>query len=293
MTMSDVLIQTMRGASRKSRKLALETLAIHAVLIATSAIIFVPLLWMMLTALKSHDDVFTHSPWWIPPQPHLALNVEHVLEKIPFFRYFANSLIVATSVTILDLLFSTMAGYALAKYRFPGRNIIFGLVVATMMVPFIVIVIPQYIIVRNLGWLDSYSALIVPFAVSSFGIFLMRQAFEGVPDELIDAARIDGAGEWRILFQIVVPLNLAPLISLGILRFLSEWDNLLWPLVATSSTQMRTLSLGMALLQDDRYGTDFPMLMTAATMALAPVVLVYAFLQKYFIKSVAGTGLKL
>jgi multiple sugar transport system permease protein len=146
--------------------------------------------------------------------------------------------------------------------------------------------------VRDLGWLDSYTGLIVPFAISSFGIFLMRQALASTPDELLDAARIDGAGEWRILFQIVAPLHVPALTSLAILRFLGEWDSLLWPLVATNSGSMRTMSLGMALMQDDRYGTDLPTLMTAATMAIAPIVVAYVFLQRFFIKSVASSGVK-
>ncbi len=264
----------------------------HLVLILVSFIIALPLLWMLLTALKAPQEIFNKPFWWIPPEPHFSENVRRVFALIPFGRYFLNSVVVATTATLCDLFFSTLAGYALAKYRFPGRNLFFGIVVATMMVPFIVILIPQYILVRELGWLDSYVGLIVPFAISSFGIFLMRQAFLGMPDDLIEAARLDGAGEWRILFRIVVPLNVTPLVSLAILRFLGEWDSLLWPLVATNSDYMRTMSLGMALLQDDRYGTDFPVLMTAATLSIAPIVLVYVFLQRYFIKSVAGSGLK-
>jgi ABC-type glycerol-3-phosphate transport system permease component len=265
---------------------------VQAGLILVTALMAMPLAWMLLTAVKSHEDVFVRPPWWLPDQLHLVENIRRVFQTISFGRYFGNSVLVSTAVTLSDLLFSTMAGFALAKYRFPGRNAIFAGIVATMMVPFIVIVIPEYIIIRDLGWLDSYLGLIVPFAVSSFGVFMMRQAFQGLPDELLDAARIDGASEWRILFRIAVPLNVAPLVSLGILRFLSEWDSLLWPLVATNSEPMRTLSLGMALLQDDRYGTDLPMLMAAAAMAAAPVVAVYAVLQRFFIKSVAGSGLK-
>ncbi|MFI5015020.1 MAG: carbohydrate ABC transporter permease [Hyphomicrobiales bacterium] len=264
----------------------------HLVLLIVCAVIALPLIWMVLTALKAPQDIFNKPFWWIPPEPHFAENMRRVFAMIPFGRYFGNSVVVAGTVTACDLFFSTLAGYALAKYRFPGRDLFFGVIVATMMVPFIVVLIPQYIIVRSLGWLDSYAGLIIPFAISSFGIFLMRQAFLGMPDELIEAARLDGAGEWRILFRIVVPLNVTPLVSLAILRFLGEWDSLLWPLVATNSAQMRTMSLGMALLQDDRYGTDFPMLMTAATMSVAPIVLVYLFLQRYFIKSVAASGLK-
>jgi len=264
----------------------------HLVLILACAIVIMPLAWMVLTALKNHEDVLTHSPWWIPPHPVLFENIGKVFARIDFGRYFVNSLFVATAITLLDLFFSTLAGYALAKYEFPGKRIIFALIIMTMMVPFIVIVVPQYILVRDLGWLDTYQGLIIPFAISSFGIFLMRQALAGTPDELIDAARIDGAGEWRILFQIVVPMHVPALVSLAILRFLGEWDSLLWPLVATNSADMRTMSLGMALMQDDRYGTDLPTLMAAATMALAPIVIAYAFLQRYFIKSVAGSGLK-
>jgi multiple sugar transport system permease protein len=264
----------------------------HLVLIAACAIIIVPLAWMMLTTLKAHDDVLTKPPWWIPSHPALLTNIRQVFQRIDFGRYFLNSLFVSTSITVLDLFFSTITGYALAKYNFPAKSIVFGIVIGTMMVPFIVILVPQYILVRDLGWLDSYTGLIVPFAISSFGIFLMRQALASTPDELIDAARMDGAGEWRILFQIVAPLHVPALISLAILRFLGEWDSLLWPLVATNSGSMRTMSLGMALMQDDRYGTDLPTLMTAATMAIAPIVFAYVFLQRFFIKSVASAGVK-
>ncbi len=265
---------------------------VHLVLIVACAVIIIPLVWMLLTTLKSREEVFSQPMWWIPTHPQLFANIENVLGRIDFFRYLLNSTIVSTSVTVLDMFFSTLCGYALAKYEFAGRRIVFGIIVATMMVPFIVIIIPQYILVRSFGWLDTYQGLIVPVAISSFGIFMMRQALMSTPDELIDAARMDGAGEWRILFQIVVPLHVPALVSLAILRFLGEWDNLLWPLVVTNGSSMRTMSLGLALLQDDRYGTDVPMLMVAATLALIPIVIVYAFLQRYFIKSVAISGLK-
>jgi multiple sugar transport system permease protein len=284
--------QARRVKRERAFKFDGQGLGIHIILIIASAIIVSPLLWMVVTAMKDHQDVFTKSLWYIPPKPRLWENIQHVFDRIDFFRYFLNSFIVATSITLLDLFFSSLCGFALAKYRFPGRNIVFGAIIATMMIPFIVILVPQYILVRDLGWLDSYTGLIVPAAISSFGIFLMRQAFMGTPDELLDAARIDGASEWRILFQIVLPMHVPALVSLAILRFLGEWDSLLWPLVVTNGERMRTMSLGLALLQDDRYGTDIPMLMTAATMALAPIVIVYAFLQRYFIKSVAGSGLK-
>lgn len=288
------MIKKAGAATRHKRKPAREPQPwlIHAVLIITCAIIITPLAWMVVTSLKVHEDVFNKPMWWIPSEPQLFENIKRVFERIDFIRYFFNSVIVSTSVTLLDLFFSTLCGYALAKYRFPGRDIVFGTIIATMMVPFIVIMVPQYILVRSFGWIDSYTGLIVPAAISSFGIFMMRQAFGGTPDELIDAARIDGASELRILFQIVVPMHVPALVSLAILRFLGEWDNLLWPLVVTNGENMRTMSLGLALLQDDRYGTDIPMLMTAALLALAPIVLVYAFLQRYFIKSVAGSGLK-
>jgi multiple sugar transport system permease protein len=268
------------------------TITTHAALIAMCFLMVLPLLWMLLTATKTHEEVFDHPYWWWPAQPHLWTNVRRVFASIPFGRYFANSLIVSSGVTLCDLVFATMAGYALAKFEFPGRRAFFALVVGTMMVPFIVILIPEYVIIRNFGWLDTYQGLMAPFAISSFGIFLMRQAFLRMPEDLLSAARIDGAGEWYILFRIAVPLHIPPLISLGILRFLDEWDSLLWPLVATHSTGMRTMSLGMALMQDDRYGTDMPMAMTAATRAIIPIVLAYLFLQRYFIGSVIGAGIK-
>ena len=265
---------------------------IHLCLIVASLLVALPLVWMVLTALKTHQQVFTEPMWRIPAQIQLGANIAQVFKLIPFWRYFSNSLIVATVVTVGDLFFSTLAGFGLAKYRFPGRNLIFAVIVATMMIPFIVIMIPEYIIVRRLGWIDTYAGLTIPFLISSFGIFMLRQAFLTVSDDIIASARIDGAHDLRVLFQIVVPLNVPILVSLAILRFLMEWDTLLWPLVVTNSTRMRTLSLGLAIMQNDRYGADFPTLMAAALLAIAPVVLLYAFLQRYFIKSVASFGLK-
>ena len=265
---------------------------IHLCLIVASLLVALPLVWMVLTALKTHQQVFTEPMWRIPAEVQLGANIAQVFKLIPFWRYFSNSLIVATVVTVGDLFFSTLAGFGLAKYRFPGRNLIFAVIVATMMIPFIVIMIPEYIIVRRLGWIDTYAGLTIPFLISSFGIFMLRQAFLTVSDDIIASARIDGAHDLRVLFQIVVPLNVPILVSLAILRFLMEWDTLLWPLVVTNSTRMRTLSLGLAIMQNDRYGADFPTLMAAALLAIAPVVLLYAFLQRYFIKSVASFGLK-
>jgi len=265
---------------------------IHLCLIVASLLIALPLVWMVLTALKTHQQVFTEPMWRIPAEVQLGANIAQVFKLIPFWRYFSNSLIVATVVTVGDLFFSTLAGFGLAKYRFPGRNLIFAVIVGTMMIPFIVIMIPEYIIVRRLGWIDTYAGLTIPFLISSFGIFMLRQAFLTVSDDIIASARIDGAHDLRVLFQIVVPLNVPILVSLAILRFLMEWDSLMWPLVVTNSTRMRTLSLGLAIMQNDRYGADFPTLMAAALLAIAPVVLLYAFLQRYFIKSVASFGLK-
>jgi multiple sugar transport system permease protein len=268
------------------------TLAIHVLLAAICVVMALPLFWMVLTALKTHDEVYTHPYWWWPSHPHLADNIKRLFATVPFGRYFLNSFVVSSAATVTDLLFATMAGYALAKFKFPGQRLFFALVVGTMMVPFIVILIPEYVIIRSFGWLDTYQGLIAPFAISSLGIFLMRQAFARMPDDILDAARMDGAGEWYILFRIAVPLNVAPLVSLAILRFLDEWDSLLWPLVATHNTDMRTMSLGLALLQDDRYGVDMPVAMTAAMTAIIPIVLLYLFLQRYVVSSVVEAGAK-
>ena len=268
------------------------TLAIHVLLAAICVVMALPLFWMVLTALKTHDEVYTHPYWWWPSHPHLTDNIKRLVAAVPFGLYFLNSFVVSSAATVTDLLFATMAGYALAKFKFPGQRLFFALVVGTMMVPFIVILIPEYVIIRSFGWLDTYQGLIAPFAISSLGIFLMRQAFARMPDDILDAARMDGAGEWYILFRIAMPLNVAPLVSLAILRFLDEWDSLLWPLVATHNTDMRTMSLGLALLQDDRYGVDMPVAMTAAMTAIIPIVLLYLFLQRYVVSSVVEAGVK-
>jgi ABC-type glycerol-3-phosphate transport system permease component len=211
---------------------------IHLCLAAACVVIALPLVWMVLTALKTHQQVFTEPIWRIPSHVQIGANIARVFELVPFWRYFTNSLIVATLITVGDLFFSTLAGFGLAKYRFPGRNLIFAVIVGTMMIPFIVIMIPEYIIVRRLGWIDSYAGLTIPFLISSFGIFMLRQAFLTVSDDMIASARIDGAHDLRVLFEIVVPLNVPILVSLAILRFLMEWDSLMWPLVVTNSERM-------------------------------------------------------
>jgi multiple sugar transport system permease protein len=183
------------------------TLVPHLLLSGLCALMALPLLWMVTTALKTRDEVFNHPYWWIPLQPHLWTNIKRVFTSVPFAHYIGNSVYVSVVVTVCDLFFSTLAGYALAKFEVPGRRLFFAMIIATMMIPFIIILIPEYVIIRDLGWLDTYTGLIVPFAISSFGVFLMRQAFTRMPDDLIAAARIDGAGEWHILFRIAVPLR--------------------------------------------------------------------------------------
>ena len=249
-----------------------------------------PFVWMVLSAFKQPDEIIAYPPIWIPRDPSLDL-LRRIWTEIDFGQYFANSLLQATSVTLIVLLTSAFVGYVLAKFEFWGRNAVFLMVLSTMMIPWPVLLIPQYLIASRLHLINNMWALIIPGFYSSFGIFLMRQFMHSIPDELLDAARIDGASEPGIFVKIVLPLTGPALAALGIFTFMWNWDSFIWPLVVISSQKLYTLPLGLATFTN-QYWTDYAAVNAGAFISVIPVLIVFLLLQRYFIQGIALTGMK-
>lgn len=209
----------------------------------------------------------------------------------PFGRYYLNTVFIAVVTTILEIIVSAMAAYAFSWMQFPGKNILFSIFLATMMVPGEVLLVPNFITITKFGWIDTYYALIIPWIVSVFSIFLMRQHFMSIPTELFDAAKIDGSSHWRFLWQIVVPLSKPVIITSALLKFVGSWNSFLWVLIVTNSPKYRTLTVGLQAFSSD-VGTLYNLLMAAATFSILPVVIIFLFTQKYFVRGIARTGLK-
>jgi multiple sugar transport system permease protein len=242
------------------------------------------LAYAVVSALKEPGDVLTVPLSWWPDRPMWG-NLVLPFTETPFARYFLNSVVVGVAVTLLNVVTCTLAGYSFSKFSYPGRDTAFVVVLATLMVPLEVIYVPLYALVYDLGWVNSFAGLIVPAGTSAFGIFLMRQSIDAVPDELIEAARLDGAGVVRTLLQIVAPLLRGPVAALALFIFLMNWDSHLWPLLVGSDDEHRTLPVGLAAMQANNLGASgLPMMMAAAVLALLPTVLLFVSLQRRFVE---------
>lgn len=263
----------------------------QVVLLAGAILFSMPIIYMVSASLMSAEELFSTSARLIPSTFQWT-NFAEVFGRFNFGRYLGNSIIVTGAVVLLNLVFSPMVGYSLAKFDFPGKNILFFFILATVMVPFTAILIPLFLIIRSLDWVNTYQALILPFAMSAFGIFLMRQFALAVPDDYLDAARIDGASEYRIYFQIVLPLLQPALITLAIIVFVAIWDEFLWMLVVTTGDNLRTLPIGLAKFVE-QYTTRFELMMAGSVISAAPVVIVFLSIQQRFLQGMAGlSGLK-
>ncbi len=255
------------------------------------AAVMLPFIWMVLGSLKPNSELMASPPTWLPQNPSLD-NFRLLFEKAAFGTYFVNSVVVAVSVVAGNLMFSAMLGYALARLDFPGKRIIFGAVMGSLMIPGLVLFIPQFILAANLHLIGNLSALILPFLVQPFGVFLMRQFFLGLPKDLGEAARIDGAGEFGVFFRIYVPLAVPAFATLGILTFLGSWNNFLWPLVVSVNESTYTLPVGLALIANGQHQSDYGLLLAGATVVVAPILAVFLLLQRYFIEGIATSGIK-
>ncbi len=265
----------------------------YALLIIGAFFMILPFYWMVISSFKSTAETMYYPPtWW--PEKFLWRNYIEAWTKptpVNFTGYYMVSIWTTVATTSGCLLTSILAAYPFAKMDFYGRNLFFYLIIATMMVPGQVLLIPSYIILNWLGWLDTWKALVVPWLASVFSIFLMRQFFMTIPNDLWDASQIDGAGRWRFLWRVVVPLSKPILITSGIFSFIGTWNSLLWPLVVTSKPEMRTLMVGLSIFTSEA-GSDFNLLMAASTFCILPVVLIFFVLQRFFIEGIARSGLK-
>jgi len=294
---SDEPVSRTNTDGKRNRKPAKSVLSIigsillYAILLAGSVIMILPLVWMISTASKPLEETVLPVFRLIPEHFQLFENLNTAFHRIPMVRFFANSLIVSITVTIGRVILCAMAGYSFAKFTYPGRDVLFALVLSTMMIPFYVVVIPLYIVVYQFGWLNSLAALIVPGLVTAFGIFLMRQFMLGVPSELLDASRIDGASEPRIFVTIVLPLVKPALATLSIFTFMSTWDDYIWPLLVITQQKLMTIPLGLAFFQDE-YVTSYNELMAAALIGLAPTFIIFLLFQRQFVEGMTLSGIK-
>jgi multiple sugar transport system permease protein len=268
------------------------TLLLYAALLILSVIIMAPLLWMLSTSFKTTGDATALPPAWIPPTPTTEGYTKLFADaQAPLLRWLGNSVLVGVLHTVLVLATASAAAYPLARMRFPGRRIVFALIIGTLFVPGFVFLMPNYLIVDGLGWLDTMWALVIPGAASAFGVFFLVQFFQSLPAELEEAALIDGANRWQIFVRVVLPLSRAPLATLGLLSFLGSWNDFLWPLYVLFNPEQLTLPAGLATLRG-AYATDYPAVMAGAAIASIPVLILFAFVQRFVIAGVARSGLK-
>jgi multiple sugar transport system permease protein len=263
---------------------------LYAVLIISSILMIIPFYWSVGTSLKLEQFVFSSPPQWIPSPITLA-NYIHVLTRIPFLRYFANSVVVSLVTTLGHVFFDTLAAYAFAKLTFPGRDKIFFIMLLALMVPFQVNLIPLYKIMATLHWTDTYLALIVPNLTSIFGIFLMRQFMMTIPNELLDAARIDGCSEFGVFRKVALPLALPGIATLIIFTFMGTWNDFLWPRIVTKTEKLYTLPVGLAQLQM-KNTSNVAQIMAGTVLTALPMIIVFLFMQRQFIEGMTAGALK-
>ena len=264
--------------------------AIRTTLLALAcAAMAAPFLWMAATSLMGQLEVF--SAGRVLPAAPLWSNYPEALTAQPFGRYFLNSLVFSVAVVSGQVATATAAGYAFARLDFPGRDRIFMLFLSTMMAPVVIVLIPRFLMVDALGWIDSYQGLISTELVSVWGIFLMRQYFRTVPGELEDAARVDGAGHWRIFWSVALPLAKPAVATLGLFAFIDAWKNLLWPLLVTRSMEMRVVEVGIAAFHST-YEINWPYQMAAGVVAVLPIALLFLFTQRYFVRGIQLEGIR-
>ena len=273
---------------RRRRRINRRQVFWYAVLVGMSVITVFPFLWILLTSLKGPQDaIFSVPPQFIPSDPTLA-NYARVWNTLPVPSFFLNSIIVTVSVTVLNTLIAALAAYPLAKMRFRGREALFYLLLGTLIVPVQLTYIPSYVLaVRVFDYHDTLAAVILPNLVSAFNVFLLRQAFKSVPNDLLDAARIDGAGEWRIWWSLMLPLVRPSLAAVAIFTFVTSWNDFLWPSLMLPTMENKTLPVGLAALQGF-FSSDFRAIAAGVTMTVLPILAFFILVQRYFVRGLAG-----
>jgi multiple sugar transport system permease protein len=267
-------------------------IARHVVLLVFAGVTLLPFAWMISTSLKPQSEIFLSEIRWWPDRLHAVENYAAAFAKAPLLQFLLNGAIVTVSIFALQVLIALPASYALAKLRFWGRETVFALVLFCILIPPQAIAVPLFLLFHQLGILDTYAALILPFIISVFGIFLMRQFFLTVPDDLVDAARMDGISELGIVWRVMLPTAIPAITAFGIFSVVAHWNDYFWPLIVLNSEPLFTPPLGVAAFRNAEAGTDYGPLMAAATVIIAPLVIAFLLAQRRFIEGIAFTGLK-
>jgi multiple sugar transport system permease protein len=284
-------VATAPPAPRPRRRPRHRQYTVYAALLVAGALTVMPFVWMLLGSIKSDGEILADPGGWLPHSATLG-NYRRWFESLHITTYFMNSAIVAVLTVLGNLVFCSMVGYAMAKLEFTGKRLLFGLVMITLMVPGVVTFVPLFVVVAKLHLINTYAGLVLPFLTSPIGVFLMRQFIRSIPDSLIEAARIDGAGEFRIFARIVLPLSGPPLATLSILTFLASWNNFLWPLVVAQNQDRYTLPVALSLYASGEQATDYGLLLAGSVMVITPIVAAFIALQRWFVQGVATTGIK-
>jgi len=263
---------------------------LHLFLGFTSFFMVAPFLWVLLTSFKRSTDIVTETPQLLP-QVWTLENYLKLPQVAPFVRFFLNSIIVSGVSTLLVAVGSAACGYIFAKYRFRGRDFLFFLVISTILIPLQTYIVPLYLLTWKLGWINSYQGLIFPLIIMSSGIFFLRQNIMSIPDELIDAARVDGASEWKVFRSVILPLSVSPIAAISIVNWVYTWSLFIWPLIVANSTEMFTMELGLMYFQRE-YAVDYGGIMAACIITLLPVLAIFLIFRTRIIEGVAFTGMK-
>jgi len=266
------------------------TIALYAVLITASLMVLAPLFWVVSAAFKPSGEIFSYPPTFLPQAPTLD-NFSRLFTEMPIFRYLINSTFIATSHTLLTLFFATLGGFAFAKYRFKGRNLLFAILLGSMMIPFHIILVPLFELLYRIGWLDTYQGVVIPFASGAFGIFLMRQFIISIPSDLIDAARIDGSSEFGIYWRVILPTIKPAMGALTIFAFMAAWNEFLWPIIVLRDTAKYTLPLGLASLVGV-YREEYGMLMAGTLLSIVPIITLFLAMQREFVQGITLGAVK-
>ena len=276
--------------SERRRRTVRPRWATHLVLLLGGLLMVFPFLWQLSMSLSTQAEVTSVPPTWLPAEPQWG-NYPAVFEQVPFWNQFLTTVAVTVARVVGQLLLCALAGYAFARMTFPGKGLLFALVLSILMVPYQIYLIPQYDIVQELGWLNTVAGIAAPGIFSAFGTFLMRQHYMGMPSSLEEAARLDGASPWRTFWQIMFPLSGPALSAVAILTALASWNDLMWPLIVATYDDRTTLAVGLSTLQG-QFTTDYPVMMAASFMAMLPLMILFIVLQRHVVAGLAHSGMK-
>lgn len=265
-----------------------------ALAVIVTALLFFPVYWLIVSSLKTQQEMRLAVPtFW--PQTFSWSNYAEAFRIIPYARFFGNTLLMSAGIVVLQLNVALLAAFAFAKGRFRGKEVLFFLVLAAMIVPDQVTFVPVYVMMSKLNWLDTFWALIIPHGASAYGIFLLRQAFKSVNNDVLEAARVDGGGRLTLLYRILLPMTMPTVVTLAVLQFISAWNSYFWPLIMTNSNDMRVLTVGISMLRDSIAGDEamyFHIIMAASGMAIVPIVILFTFMQKHIVSAMANSTFK-